>query len=150
MSFAPGTVLACKVPVLGGVMTVTHVGIATEGYEWFSGEQTVISASKFAGRKVVEQSLSVFSGGAPVTATQLRPKLPVHEVLVRARAALGRGWDLIDSNCEHFVRWALGYEPESPQLRSGVAMGGLVLLLVATGILFTRRYTRSPGPTRRS
>ena len=55
-------------------------------------------------------------------------QLPPEEVLRRARSCFGLPWTF-SFNCEHFVTWAHGLPPRSPQLESWIAAGGLGLLL---------------------
>lgn len=54
-------------------------------------------------------------------------------VLMRARSAIGTPYDLFKFNCDHFVRWACGLKPESPQLRTWIGLG-----LVGTAFMLHR------------
>ena len=55
--------------------------------------------------------------------------LSPQQVLQRARSRIGETWNLF-WNCEHFVKWAHGLRPRSPQL-----VAGLILMCVFTGFL---------------
>jgi len=106
---------------------VEHVGLVTE-----SG--TVV-ANSMRNSGVIEQSLAEFSDGEEVTRLGYPSDLPASIVVARARRRLGARWSLLNSNCEHFVRWAHGLKPTSPQL---VGMIGLVVVGIL-GVLATRR-----------
>ncbi len=119
---APGTVISVKVGL------VWHVGIVTE--RRIDGYPTVISNSQKVGH-VAEETLPEFAGAGLVRVLGYLGNLEPSIVLRRARSQLGRGWSLVYSNCEHFVRWAHGLRPVSPQLRAGLAIGSFVLLIAA-------------------
>lgn len=139
--YAPGTVLG--VPVHLGAITVEHVGIVTDSVDWFSGECMVISASKKNGA-VVEETMSAFAGDGVPTVKALQPRLPVPEVLRRARHRLGERWDLLESNCEHFVYECLGYVKTSPQLVAA-GVGVLAVGSVGVGVWWMARRTSGSG-----
>lgn len=138
----PGTVVSVPVDYYGVV--VDHVGIISD---WRGRDGPgVIHSSKQASRTVVETSWTEFlqgkvPGSEPAIVQGLRPKLPVDQVIHRARSKRGTAWNLISSNCEHFVRWALGYEEHevvSPQLAWWV--GGLLFVgAVLTGVVLLLR-----------
>lgn len=119
---APGTVVS--VP---WVLGVRHVGLVTE--RLVEGRPTVISNSKRDG--VVEETWHAFCDGHLPQVESLRGPRDGRDAIAWARTRIGRSYDLFDSNCEHFVRDALGLPRESPQLRAGMAMAGLVLIAVA-------------------
>ncbi len=106
---------------------VEHVGLVTEN-------GTVISNS-MRNSGVIEQSLAEFSAGKEVTRSGYPSDLPPSIVVARARSRLGAQWSLVNSNCEHFVNWAHGLKPTSPQL---VGVFGLMVIGVF-GFLITRR-----------
>lgn len=119
----PGTVLAVAVG------PIEHVGIVTD--QTRDGFPTVISNSHRAGR-VVEEPLPTFvSGGEPRIVGYLGKLSPV-EVLRRARSLIGTKWKLLSWNCEHFVRWAHGLKPTSPQLVISI---GLILVAAAVVVV---------------
>lgn len=139
---SPGTVVSVPVNYYG--VNVDHVGIVTD-WQGFDGPG-VIHSSKQASRQVVETSWSEFvrgqvPGTQPKVVDNLRPKLPVQQVLHRARSKRGTAWSLVSSNCEHFVRWALGYEEHevvSPQLAWWI--GGLLFVgaVITAGVVLLR------------
>ena len=120
-TLSPGTVVS--VPVFG---LLSHVGIVSDrvGHD---GCPMVISNSQRR-RGGAEESWSDFTQGKEAKVEPLSSSLPWWEVLDRARSRLGRRWDLLVWNCEHFVRYSLGLEPKSPQLR---AVAGAILVVVA-------------------
>lgn len=73
---------------------------------------------------VARQSVAEFAGGRAVTSLPAVTHLDPSQVVARAERMLGRPYDLLSWNCDHFVASALGRKPESPQLR------GIVLALV--------------------
>jgi len=90
-----------------------HVGIVSD--RCVDGEQLVLSCSG-AQNKVVEESMSKFSQGFPIRRKDILHTLNTEEILNRARSQLGRSYDFLSWNCEHFVSYALGHAPTSPQL----------------------------------
>jgi hypothetical protein len=54
-------------------------------------------------------------------------ELPPEEVMARARSLIGMQYDAGNANCEHFVRWCHGLEPESPQLQQWLTVGAIAL-----------------------
>ena len=62
-------------------------------------------------------------------------------IVERAESQLGRLYDVLNFNCEHFVTLALGLEPESKQLRglAWLAAGALVLGAIAYNQPQTKR-----------
>jgi hypothetical protein len=61
-------------------------------------------------------------------------ELPPEEVMGRARSLIGMRYDVGSANCEHFVRWCHGLEPESPTVRTWLTVGALV----AGGLLLAK------------
>lgn len=107
-------------PVYG---VIDHWGV-------YAGNGSVISNSKRHG-KVVEESLSSFLNGKPLSLIGYPSTLPGYEVISKARELVGEKWNLVKSNCEHFAHHVHGLKPTSPQLLLGVAsMAVLVLLMV--------------------
>lgn len=124
-NLAPGTVIAVWVGF------IRHVGIVTD--RMYGAYLGVISNSYRAGR-VAEEPLPVFAGGRSVNVIGYLSDLPPQQVLRRARSRIGEAWDLPNWNCEHFVRWAHGLQPRSPQLVAGVVLiCAFAVLVVASG-----------------
>lgn len=117
----PGTVVGVRVGL------ITHVGIVTD--RLVDSQPMVISNSMRSGR-VEEEPWSVFQGLYPLVSVAQPAAVPVWQVLSRARQKLGTRWNLFSWNCEHFVTWAFGREPQSPQLRAGVISGLAVLMML--------------------
>lgn len=125
-SIPPGTVVA--VPVRVGPMTIMHPGLSTEQLGP-DGLPTVISASKRRARRVVEEAWSSFTDGQVASIQEMASTVSVPEMLYRARADLGKRWDLLSSNCEHAVRQWRGLPKDSPQLRYYTLAAGVVALI---------------------
>jgi hypothetical protein len=130
----PGSIVAT--PVQYGQFEVWHEGVATSRLH--AGAQTIISASKNAGRRVVEQPLPAFRSQGVLVVRGYPGRLPPHVVERRARSRIGHAWRLRDANCEHLTRWAHGLTPTSPQVRAG-AVALVSLGLVAAMVAALRR-----------
>src|SRR6478736_4584923 len=97
-----------------------HVGMLAQCGPF--GERLVVAFSATA-NGLIEHSLGEFSGGRPVQVDGYLGKLIPDEVMLRARQWQGQSYDLFSRNCEHFVRFAHGLPPTSPQImRAGVAL----------------------------
>ncbi|MFZ5479074.1 MAG: lecithin retinol acyltransferase family protein [Myxococcota bacterium] len=114
----PGTVVGVPAVAAGGLVTVTHVGIVSRRARQ-SGLPMIYNASKRTGR-VMHETWAEFTQGEQAQVIDLRGDLPDSVILARAASRLGDEWGLFFSNCEHYVYWCHGLEPESPQLREGV------------------------------
>lgn len=80
-------------------------------------------------RKVVRESLADFASGSDVHVCDEVFSRNATAAIQRAENAIGLAYDLWKANCEHFVRWAHGLEPASPQLQRALATAaGLALL----------------------
>lgn len=101
-----------------------HVGILTDRFA--NGFPTVISSSGERGT-VVEEPLDKFRRAGDIRVDGYLGLLPQDAVLERARAKLGSRYSLVRWNCEQFVRYAHGLNPESPQLATMVSLFMLVL-----------------------
>jgi hypothetical protein len=123
-----GTVVA--VPIRVGLLTVVHPGLVTDrcGPD---GLPTVINASKRRDRRHVEETWSQYAEGNPVTLQRMPTTVGVAEMLRRARADLGKPWDLLGANCEHAIRRWRGLVVESPQLQAGIVLAAVVALALA-------------------
>lgn len=117
----PGTVVSTGRP------GYRHFGITTNRY--VNGIPTVISNTGKFGR-VIEEPLSSFQEESDLRIEGYWGKLPPHEVLRRAETKFGSPYMLFTSNCEHFVRFVHGLQPESPQLKLVFASLMLVGLVI--------------------
>jgi len=111
----PGTVLSTGRPGF------RHFGVSTDNY--INGLPTVISNTGKYG-KVVEESLEQFKEQGDLKIEGYWSSLTPQDVLRRAREKLGTRYLLLNWNCEHFVRFIHGLEPESPQ----VAFVGMMVI----------------------
>lgn len=111
-----------SVPYLG---FFSHVGLR---FTFPDGRRFAYACAPGLG--VVRQSEERFSGGRAVRARRARTVLHPHEVLRRAESTLGRPYDLLRWNCEHFVEFCLGRRPVSGQLRVAAAVGLVGFALV--------------------
>lgn len=119
MWYHAGDVLRVRV---NGV--ILHEGIVTE-------HGRVISNSRRRGG-VFEESARTFASGHNIINVGRLSSLPAEQVLARARARIGRPYDLVSYNCQHFVRDCYGLAPASHQKRLAVGAG----LLAALAALF--------------
>lgn len=111
-----------------------HVGIITGRDHRGLPVVTSNSARK---RGVCIESIEEFSGGRPLRATSRESRLSTVEIVRRAQSAIGWKYDLLRFNCDHFVEWALGCEPQSQQLQAWAIVGSLVafgLMVGAKGV----------------
>lgn len=100
---------------------IDHFGIISEN-------GTVISNSKRHG-SVVEQSLNKFSEAGPIKHHGKVGPLSRSQTVFNARSRIGQSYELFTNNCEHFIRWASGLTPKSPQLVAAVTLiGGATLI----------------------
>lgn len=117
----PGTVLSTGRPGF------RHFGVSTDCF--INGLPTVISNTGKYG-KVIEESLEQFKEQGDLKIEGYWGSLTPQNVLRRARENLGTRYLLINWNCEHFVRFAHGLKPESPQVAFvGVIVIGAILLI---------------------
>ena len=116
----PATVIAVRCGLY------EHVGLVSD--RLMCGIPTVISNSKRQ-KRVVEEPLAQFCNGKSFRVICYPGHLSAQATLRKARSALGRSYDLFSGNCEHFVTWAYGTIPQSPQLRFAVALGLAGLML---------------------
>jgi hypothetical protein len=118
----PGTVVS----VFRGLYS--HIGILTESV--YGQERHVISLNPgWPGAQVIEEPLSQFSRGKPVSALPSRTSSPAWVTLSRARSGQHPPYSWVNFNCEHFVNFALGTPIRSPQLVLwGIATAALLML----------------------
>jgi hypothetical protein len=69
---------------------------------------------------VSEDPWEEFAAGCPVILHGYPSALPPEIVIARGRSQLGRPWDALTFNCEHFVCFAHALEESSPQLQKAV------------------------------
>lgn len=107
-----------------------HKGIVSD--RWRHGKPTVYV--NVPGRGVVEQTWDEFAARqVPQCLRGFESRLPVSEVMRRARLLLGHGYDLFTYNCDHFVNEAHGRPVVSEQLEAMKAVGLLVGLIAMIG-----------------
>ena len=77
------------------------------------------------GTVVVEETLDM-SPGQIVAVHDYPCNFTAKQAIERARSQLGRKWDLLTNNCEHFVMWAKTGIAKSTQVLNGgaAALGG--------------------------
>jgi hypothetical protein len=102
-----------------------HRGLRVRHWD---GSTVVYACSPNGG--VVRQTLEKFANGHRVTAKAAKTRLTAEQVVARAKSMLGRQYDGIALNCDHFVEYALGNKVESAQLRVAV-IAGMALVLGA-------------------
>ena len=108
---------------------VVHQGIMSDRY--VDGERAVISRSRRSGQ-ALEESWTTFTAGKKGFVLRPLSGLALFEVLRNAKALIGTRWDFLSANCEHFVSEAFGVEPTSPQLKIGLAVLTIGLVIAAT------------------
>jgi len=118
-----------SVPVPGAVYN--HVGVVVENRVH---EEPVVVSSRLSKGGVVREHLSEFAGDVSTDEIENRGHNGPHtrtEVARRAEARIGESYNLLHSNCEHFVREVSGLESKSPQLMAWLSSTLMVALLVA-------------------
>lgn len=102
-----------------------HYGLAT-------GDGRVVSNSMRHGGVVIQSEVA-FGGGKPVTRHGSPDPAYAPLAVMRAMSRIGAPWRAFDDNCEHFVRWAYGMKPESPQAATWTALSAIAAgaLLIA-------------------
>ena len=140
---AAGQVLGVSAPVAGGLVHVTHVGLVADRGDQ-AGLPLVYNASKRTGRVTLDR-WEEFCQGEPARLLDVRGDLETKVVISRAHSRLGEEWSLVWSNCEHYVRWCHGLEPESPQLQGAV---GATLVLATLAVVVTAAAGAASAPSR--
>lgn len=134
MNRASSQSLAFPYPPPGSVVSVPfllvyrHLGIVSD--RWHGGKPMVISNSARVGG-VREDPWDVFTQNRPVTVESNAPALFPAETISRARSHIGTGYDVLKWNCEHFVSYAQGQKPSSPQTVVTLAVAVLGWMLIA-------------------
>lgn len=90
----------------------THWGLLVQ--DWLGN---AVVYANCPGKGVVRQTLDQFRDGRPFEIVKATTGLSENQILRRAHQAMGRPYDLLNWNCDHFVQWALGNEVKSPQLK---------------------------------
>lgn len=121
----PGTVVSTMIG------PIEHFGIVSDRFD--GGIPRIISNSKKTGC-VSEEPAKIFTNGKKVRVHTFRGNLSSYTVIARARSLIGSNYNLLNWNCEHFIRWGHGLKPESPQIKSALFISVAVL-----AICFTRK-----------
>ena len=114
----PGTVVT--VPLGFGFR---HLGIVSD--RWLAGQPMVIAGSSRTGT-VAEEAWGVFCPDGRYEVVDLGGPINGHAAVWRARSHIGTRYSLLNWNCDHVVRDAVGLQPESPQIVACV-LGGLMI-----------------------
>lgn len=105
-----------------------HKGIVSD--RWYGGKPMIVSNSARSGG-VHEEPWEVFAEGNSVMVDGYPGGLPNFEVLSRAKSLIGTQYDLLRWNCEHFIAYAHGLKPKSPQVAVTIAIVTLSLSVLA-------------------
>ena len=120
---APGTVVSVAAGPLG---LFRHVGIVSGRC---SSDMPMVISNSARARQVAEEPWPVFSAGTEVRVLARQPELGGWAVVEQARSLLGKPWDLLGYNCEHFVAEACGEPIESMQLRRWGAAAAIIAVI---------------------
>lgn len=122
-NYKPG--MPVKISCLG----YSHYAIVSDRY-CVRGKPKLISLSRRTGT-VLEEPWDDVVRGRRVTPSFLQSALAPEKVLARAKNQIGvRKYNLLSSNCEHFVRESLGLRSSSRQIEIAAGAGLSTLLLV--------------------
>ncbi len=114
-----------------GEIVAVNIGFGLQHYGIATGCGTVISASKRTGC-VVEEDENTFSSSKRIVTKGYPSNLPSHIVIAHARLSIGKKWNLIDYNCQHFATECHN-QKHSPQLQEWVLALGIVGLVFVLG-----------------
>lgn len=120
---------------LGQILSIKwHVRIQHDGI--YIGNGRVIAASKRTG-KVCEQTLEDFADGRKIKSKGYPSEIPPHIVVANARSKIGKKYNLIGYNCQHFASECHG-QKHSRQLRSVLlsTAGFAALAVLSRGRIF--------------
>ena len=96
------------------------------------GKYMLISASKRTGT-VKEEPFDIATNGKRTYTADVKTTLSAREILFNARNQIDKWkYSVTDSNCEHFINWALGLTVTSRQVVAGVSGATAGAMLVAT------------------
>jgi len=104
-----------------------HFGVEHDGI--YTSKGTVISASKRTG-EVMEEDIKTFSGGKKVVSKGYPSDLPPETIEKKARSKLGKTYNLLSYNCQHFASECHG-KKKSRQLRTVVLSAAALALTIA-------------------
>jgi len=97
------------------------------------GKPMLISATERHGT-VKEEAWDVVTKGHKTYVVNIPFCKPVHEVISAARTQIDSWkYSLTERNCEHFVKWATGFEVSSTQVKAAVT--GAVIGAVLVGVM---------------
>ena len=132
VSLPPGTVIGVRYGA------IEHVGIVTD---WRIDGMPAVISNSYAHRGVREESLEDFARGRAFRVHKRLSDMPGEEVADRARRMVGRRYDVLRFNCEHFDPCRPRPEAEEPaglwrpgaggRCARGLAAGALTGLFVA-------------------
>lgn len=106
---------------------ITHPGIIVmQGYQLM-----VIHNTPFSGGVVMSPLDEYADGHDVVISKKYTSSLSPTQIAANARSALGQKWFLL-FNCQHFVTWAAGHKPNSPDLNMAcfLGLGALCILTI--------------------
>jgi F0F1-type ATP synthase membrane subunit c/vacuolar-type H+-ATPase subunit K len=104
-----------------------------------AGKPMLISATKRNGT-VQEEPWDDVVQGKETYVADIQHSHPVKTILENARSQIGEwAYSVTNNNCEHFVKWASGFEVSSTQVKAGV--GGAVAGAALVGI-----FAEKPTP----
>ena len=112
-----------------------HFGVEHDGI--YTAKGTVISASARTGQ-VMEEDLKTFSGGKAIVSKGYPSDLPPETIEQKARAKIGKTYNLLSYNCQHFASECHG-KKKSRQLRTVVATTAVSVALFALARIARRR-----------
>ncbi len=110
-----------------------HVGLVA-GFQSATGEPLVAHNSERFG-EVKISPLREFADGRPVTIRPLRSRRDPLHLRQAISSLVGKPYDAVKYNCEHFASEALGLRPHSPQLvfwATLALLGGAAYLAAAS------------------
>ncbi|MBL1294165.1 MAG: lecithin retinol acyltransferase family protein [Thiotrichales bacterium] len=94
----------------------------------FSGGKPMLISNTWRNGTVQEESWDQVVGSKPFKLHQVRTTTQAGFVLARARSAIGRvKYNLLQYNCEHFVREVISGVAKSKQIKKVAIMGGITL-----------------------
>lgn len=104
---------------------ITHPGVVVIQEH----QLMVIHNTPFSGGIIMSTVDEYANGHDIVISKKYTSSLSSLQVATNARSALGRKWFLF-FNCQHFVTWAAGHEPNSPDLNMAfvLSIGAFCLL----------------------
>lgn len=121
-------------PTLGTIVFAPFLGVFRHkgivSNRWWNGKPMVIANSQVT-RGVAEVTWDAFAAGQQVFVEGYPSSLSPLEVLYNARCLIGQPYNILQSNCEHFVYRCHGQQPNSPQVAAVAVVAALGLLFAA-------------------